>query len=194
MSTMLSPSLISSRRVNPANIPTTALLPIYFRSAAGPSVLYVSAKRALDIMISSMAMVCLFPLISIIGLLVYLTDFGPVFFRQRRVGLNGQEFWFYKIRSMIVGAEKKLDEQKKKGRNIRKDDDKGFKDPFDDRRTWIGKFIRKFSIDELPQFWNVLRGEMTIVGPRPAIPGEVSRYNHHQRRRLAVTPGLTCIW
>jgi lipopolysaccharide/colanic/teichoic acid biosynthesis glycosyltransferase len=122
---------------------------------------------------------------------VKLTDFGPILFRQVRVGLGGKEFVCFKFRSMIQGA----DELKEQlwDQNDHKDS-VTFKIRRDPRVTRIGSFLRKTSIDELPQLWNVLRGDMSIVGPRPPVPSEVAEYSAYQRRRLEVKPGLTCIW
>jgi lipopolysaccharide/colanic/teichoic acid biosynthesis glycosyltransferase len=124
-----------------------------------------------------------------IGLLIRLTSPGPAIFRQVRCGLNGRLFLFYKFRSMVENAEamkKDLEHL-----NVR---ETVFKIPDDPRLTGIGRFLRKFSIDEWPQLWNVLRGDMSLVGPRPAVPGEVEQYKRWQRRRLRMRPGLTCLW
>lgn len=171
--------------------PTTQLLPIYFRSVSGPSAAYLTGKRLVDITVSLGMLFVLSPLFLVISLIVKLSDAGPVFFRQRRVGLNGRVFDFYKFRSMVVDAEAKkatLLQHNKHGRSIT------FKMCRDPRVTWIGRILRKTSLDELPQFWNVLVGDMTLVGPRPAVVPEVQRYSNRERKRLAVTPGLTCIW
>jgi lipopolysaccharide/colanic/teichoic acid biosynthesis glycosyltransferase len=113
-----------------------------------------------------------------------------VLFRQRRVGLNGREFGLYKFRSMCHDAESKLAEL----RHRNEMDGPVFKMREDPRVTRIGRFLRKTSLDEFPQFWNVLRGEMSVVGPRPPIPTEVRLYKRWQRRRLSVKPGITCTW
>lgn len=168
-----------------------AMLPVYLRSTAGPSAAYLTAKRLLDLTVALGAIVVLSPLFLIVSLCVKLTDGGPVFFRQKRVGLNGKVFDFYKFRSMCVDAEARKAEllrQNKHGNSIT------FKMLRDPRVTWVGRILRKTSIDEMPQLWNVLIGEMTLVGPRPAVVAEVQRYTSRERRRLAVVPGLTCIW
>jgi exopolysaccharide biosynthesis polyprenyl glycosylphosphotransferase len=148
-------------------------------------------KRALDILGSSAALFFLSPLFAFIALLIKLEDRGPVLFRQTRVGRHGREFKMLKFRSMRVDAEARLKEL------LAKNQHSGgitFKIKDDPRVTRVGKWIRKFSFDELPQFWNVLTGEMSLVGPRPPVPREVALYTLADRRRLAVKPGITCIW
>jgi lipopolysaccharide/colanic/teichoic acid biosynthesis glycosyltransferase len=171
--------------------PKTTLLPVYIRSTAGPSAAYLTSKRILDVCVSLALLMALAPLFLVVALCVKLTDGGPVFFRQRRVGLNGRVFDFFKFRSMIVNAEAQKDDLlrlNKHGNSVT------FKMCRDPRVTWVGRILRKTSIDELPQLWNVLIGEMTLVGPRPAVVAEVQRYAPSEQRRLAVTPGLTCFW
>jgi lipopolysaccharide/colanic/teichoic acid biosynthesis glycosyltransferase len=125
----------------------------------------------------------------LIALLVRLTSPGPVIFKQVRAGLNGRSFSFYKFRSMVENAE-----QMKPQIEYLNQKTTAFKIVDDPRLTRIGKWLRKFSIDELPQLLNVLRGDMAIVGPRPAVPSEVEHYERWQRRRLRMRPGLTCLW
>ena len=149
------------------------------------------AKRALDIIVSLSALIVLSPLFLIVGLLIKLTDGGAILFWQKRVGKWGQTFDFPKFRSMVPNAEKLV--QKLLSKNDH-GDSVTFKMKSDPRVTWIGKIIRKLSIDELPQLWCVLKGDMTLVGPRPPVPREVAQYSLSDRRRLEVTPGLTCIW
>ncbi len=147
-------------------------------------------KRAFDIVASSAAIALLSPLLFVVALLIKLTSKGPIFFRQERVGRYGRAFHMLKFRSMVVNAEElkaKLAAQNEQSGPV-------FKMKNDPRVTAIGRFIRKYSIDELPQFINVLRGEMAIVGPRPPVPSEVSQYEAWQRRRLSVRPGITCVW
>ncbi|MFO0957999.1 MAG: sugar transferase [Isosphaeraceae bacterium] len=148
-------------------------------------------KRSLDVAVSVAAILALFPLFLTVALLIKRHDGGPVLFWQRRVGLWGREFDFPKFRSMRVDAEALKDSLL--GRN---DHGQGvtFKMKRDPRITPIGRIIRKLSIDELPQLWCVLRGEMSLVGPRPPLPREVASYTLADRRRLDVKPGLTCIW
>lgn len=148
-------------------------------------------KRAFDILFSFFALVLLSPLFLCVAILIKLEDRGPVFLAQMRVGRHGQEFKMYKFRSMIVNAEAKLKELLAQNKHL---DGVTFKIENDPRITKVGKWLRKFSLDEFPQFYNVLRGEMSVVGPRPCLPREVDHYSLEQRRRLEVTPGLTCLW
>jgi len=147
-------------------------------------------KRAMDVALAATALVVLSPLLLAAAAAVKLTSKGPVFFKQVRVGLRGRYFEMYKFRSMVVDAEQRLADL------MAKNEQTGpvFKMKRDPRITRVGRFLRAFSIDELPQLFNILRGEMTIVGPRPPVPSEVSQYQPWQRRRLSVRPGLTCLW
>jgi len=150
------------------------------------------AKRLIDLAVVVPALVLLSPLFAAVALAIRLYDRGPVLFWQKRVGLDGREFPFPKFRSMRVNAEALR-------REIEALNQHGaagvtFKMKRDPRITPVGRFIRRFSIDELPQLWCVLRGDMTLVGPRPPIPSEVARYGLKDRYRLSVKPGLTCIW
>ncbi len=147
-------------------------------------------KRTLDILVSATALILLAPAFLAIALLVKL-DGGPVFFRQTRIGRYGREFKMLKFRSMVVDAEAKLAALLAKNE---KASGVTFKMKDDPRITRIGGFLRKSSMDELPQFWNVLRGEMSLVGPRPPVPREVALYTMADRRRLVVKPGITCLW
>jgi lipopolysaccharide/colanic/teichoic acid biosynthesis glycosyltransferase len=149
------------------------------------------AKRAFDVAFSAAVLLAISPLLALVALLIKGEDGGPVLFRQVRVGRFGREFRMLKFRSMRVDAEQRLKDllaqnQHKAGVT--------FKIKNDPRITRIGYWIRKFSIDELPQFWNVLVGDMSVVGPRPPVPREVALYTLADRRRLAVQPGITCIW
>lgn len=148
-------------------------------------------KRAFDICCSLLLLIVLAPIYLLTALAIYLDDPGPVFFRQKRVGKNGRVFDFYKFRSMVIDAEKL-----KKSLESQNESSEGviFKVRADPRITQVGRVIRKYSIDELPQLFNVLRGDMSLVGPRPAIPAEVAQYSLEQRKRLHVVPGITCIW
>ncbi|MGA9523210.1 MAG: sugar transferase [Myxococcaceae bacterium] len=149
-----------------------------------------AVKRLFDIAVSMVALVLLSPLLLVVAALIKLTSKGPVFFRQERVGLYGRPFNMLKFRSMVVNAEalkEKLQAHNEQTGPV-------FKIRNDPRITPIGRFIRKYSIDELPQLINVLRGDMSLVGPRPPVPKEVVQYEGWQRRRLSVRPGLTCIW
>lgn len=148
-------------------------------------------KRFVDVVVSAAALVALAPVFALVALLIKLEDRGPVFFAQRRVGKWGREFRMFKFRSMCVDAEARLQavlaqNQHKSGVTFKAKDDP--------RITRVGKWLRKFSIDEFPQFYNVLIGDMSLVGPRPPVPREVELYTPADRRRLEATPGLTCFW
>ncbi len=147
-------------------------------------------KRVIDVFISLGAILFFSPLMLIVGLAIRLTSKGPVYFKQTRVGLQGRRFTLYKFRSMIVDAEKAREKLLQENEM----DGPVFKIKRDPRITPIGQFLRKTSIDELPQFFNVLRGDMSNVGPRPPLVHEVQEYEVWQRRRLSLKPGITCIW
>lgn len=147
-------------------------------------------KRGFDAVFASLSLLVLAVPMLIVALLVKLTSTGPVLFSQRRCGLNGRLFTCYKFRSMVVDAESLRHEVE----HLNEKDGPAFKIRDDPRLTPVGGVLRRFSIDEWPQFWNVLRGDMSLVGPRPAVPSEVSRYEIWQRRRLRMRPGLTCLW
>lgn len=149
-------------------------------------------KRLLDLLVVIPAIVLLLPLFAVVALAIRLYDGGPVLFWQRRVGLHGREFPFPKFRSMVVDAE--AVRARIEALNQHGSDGVTFKMKRDPRITPVGRIIRRFSIDELPQIWCVLRGDMSIVGPRPPLPKEVARYSIVDRYRLSVKPGLTCIW
>lgn len=149
------------------------------------------AKRALDVVGAATALILLSPLLGLAALLVRIDSAGPIFFRQTRVGRGGREFAMLKFRSMYVDAEARratLDAANEMNGGVT------FKMRRDPRITRVGRVLRKLSIDEMPQLWHVLTGEMSLVGPRPPLPSEVALYSLEDRRRLAVTPGLTCIW
>jgi exopolysaccharide biosynthesis polyprenyl glycosylphosphotransferase len=162
---------------------------IHYRSVAQKPV-QRALKRAIDILASATALALLSPLLLTVAALVKLTSRGPILFRQVRVGQHGRTFHMLKFRSMVVNAE----ELKAKLQARNEQQGPVFKMTKDPRITGVGRFIRKYSIDELPQLLNVLRGEMSLVGPRPPIPAEVAKYEAWQRRRLSVRPGLTCVW
>jgi len=148
-------------------------------------------KRVLDIAGSSAALLGASPIFALTALLIKKEDGGPVFFKQMRVGYHGKLFPMWKFRSMVVNADAikdKLKEQNEMQGGVL------FKMKDDPRITRVGKFIRKYSIDELPQFWNVLVGEMSLVGPRPPVPREVAEYSAEDRQRLLAKPGITCLW
>jgi exopolysaccharide biosynthesis polyprenyl glycosylphosphotransferase len=157
---------------------------------AGPDDdLRLVVKRTADVVLSLCLLVILAPLFLLITLLIRLTSPGPAIFRQVRCGLNGRLFTFYKFRSMIENAERLKPKMEHLNQKTT-----AFKIAHDPRLTPIGRWLRKFSLDELPQLFNVLRGDMSLVGPRPAVPSEVDRYERWQKRRLRMRPGLTCLW
>lgn len=150
-----------------------------------------AVKRTIDISVAATTLLLLSPLLFLIAIAVKLTDLGPVLFWQDRVGIHGKIFRFPKFRSMVVNAEAlkvELLSQNQHGDSVT------FKMKNDPRITPVGRLIRRFSLDELPQLWCVLKGEMSLVGPRPAVPREVARYSKRDRVRLNTLPGLTCIW
>ncbi len=148
-------------------------------------------KRLMDITVSLTVILALSPLMIIVAILIKLESKGPMIFRQTRVGKDGRYFHFYKFRSMRVNAETAKSEILSKNESA---DGVIFKMKSDPRITRVGKFIRKFSIDELPQLFNVLEGSMSLVGPRPPLPAEVMQYTLEDRKRLHIKPGITCIW
>jgi exopolysaccharide biosynthesis polyprenyl glycosylphosphotransferase len=164
--------------------------PLLTFSAAPHDELRLFVKRLTDILIASASLVLLAPVMLLLGLLVRITSPGPALFKQIRCGLNGRRFTFYKFRSMCENAE----DLKETLTHLNERSEVVFKIRNDPRLTPVGKWLRKFSLDELPQLWNVLRGDMSIVGPRPPVPEEVQHYERWQRRRLRMRPGLTCIW
>lgn len=153
--------------------------------------LYWFGRRFQDIFFSGLAMIVLFPVMVLTALVVFIDDpHGSPIFCQIRCGRNNKPFKMYKFRSMYYDAEEGLKELIKSNEM----DGPAFKMKDDPRITRVGKFIRKTSIDELPQLWNILKGDMSIVGPRPALPREVEQYNELQMQRMYVQPGLTCYW
>ena len=151
---------------------------------------YEIFKRIIDIIGAGLGLILLSPIIAIVACAVKVTSKGPIFFSQKRVGKNGELFEMYKFRSMVVNAEElkgNLEDQNEMSGPM-------FKIKDDPRITKVGKFIRKTSIDELPQLWNVLKGDMSLVGPRPSLPKEVEQFDNWMFKRLSVRPGLTCYW
>jgi len=148
-------------------------------------------KRVIDVSASGVGLIMLAPLFGLTALAIKLEDPGPAFFTQIRIGLFGKPFTIYKFRSMVMNADKMKDQlldQNESSAGVT------FKMKNDPRITRTGKWIRKFSVDELPQLYNVLKGDMSLVGPRPPVPREVAEYGLADRRRLEVPPGITCIW
>jgi exopolysaccharide biosynthesis polyprenyl glycosylphosphotransferase len=147
-------------------------------------------KRVLDVLLAAGLLLLFFPLLAAAALLIKLSSAGPVIYRQARVGQNGRAFMLYKLRTMVDGAEH-VRAQLAAHNEM---DGPVFKMCADPRCTRVGRILRRLSLDEFPQLWNVLKGEMSIVGPRPPLPEEVKQYQPWQRRRLSVKPGLTCLW
>lgn len=151
---------------------------------------YDITKRGIDFLCSFLGVIILSPVFIIVALLIKIDSKGPVIFKQERVGLRGKTFYMYKFRSMVVNAEELKDKLQKQNEMS----GPMFKMKEDPRITKVGKFIRKTSIDELPQLVNVLKGEMSLVGPRPSLPKEVNEFESWMLKRLEVKPGLTCYW
>jgi exopolysaccharide biosynthesis polyprenyl glycosylphosphotransferase len=151
---------------------------------------YIALKRVTDFMVALFLLALFLPIIPIVTILIKLDSHGPILFKQKRIGKNGKAFNFYKFRSMVTGAETVIGAL----RPLSGVDGPVFKIKDDPRITHVGRFLRRSSLDELPQLINVLRGDMSIVGPRPNLPSEVSQYLPWQKRRLDVTPGITCFW
>lgn len=151
---------------------------------------YLAVKRLGDILVSALALVLLSPVFLVVAALIKREDKGPALYVSNRVGKNGKIFKMYKFRSMCVDADKRLEGLKK----LNERDGPAFKLHNDPRVTSVGRFIRKTCIDELPQLLNILKGDMSMVGPRPPLPAEYETYTQHQKERLAVKPGLTCYW
>lgn len=151
---------------------------------------YAFWKRVLDAVGSAGLILLLSPVFVVIAVLVKATSRGPIIYRQIRVGMGGREFVFYKFRSMYEDAERRLQEV------LDKNEKAGpiFKMKNDPRVTSVGRFLRKYSLDELPQLFNVLKGDMSLVGPRPPLPREVEQYDDRALQRLSVLPGITCLW
>jgi exopolysaccharide biosynthesis polyprenyl glycosylphosphotransferase len=147
-------------------------------------------KRLIDLTASALGLLVLSPLLGFIAVAIKVTSKGPVFFTQERMGLNGRRFTCVKFRTMVADAEERLRDLE----HLNEVDGPVFKIKRDPRVTPVGRLLRKTSLDELPQLWNVLKGEMSLVGPRPPIPSEVEHYARWQRRRLSMRPGLTCLW
>lgn len=165
-------------------------VPLLSLSTAPESELLLFFKRAWDVIVAVFSLVLLFPLLVAISAAIRITSPGNVLFRQTRCGLGGRRFTLYKFRSMVNNAEQLRAEL----HQLNERDGPAFKISDDPRITPVGRILRRFSLDELPQLWNILRGDMSFVGPRPAIPEEVEQYEPWQRRRLRMRPGLTCIW
>jgi exopolysaccharide biosynthesis polyprenyl glycosylphosphotransferase len=165
-------------------------LPMLTFSSVPEDTIGILAKRVVDVLVALVLLVVFSPFALITGAFIKLTSSGPMFYRQVRCGLYGRKFELVKFRTMIDGAEDKLWEIK----HLNEMGGPVFKMRNDPRVTPLGRVLRKFSIDEIPQAWNVLKGEMSIVGPRAPLVEEVKHYTTKQRRRLSVKPGITCLW
>jgi exopolysaccharide biosynthesis polyprenyl glycosylphosphotransferase len=165
-------------------------VPLLSLSSAPESELLLFFKRAFDVVLAAASLVLLTPILFAIAAAIRITSPGEVLFRQTRCGLGGRRFTLYKFRSMVNNAEQLRAELNQ----LNELEGPAFKISDDPRITQVGRLLRRFSLDELPQLWNILRGDMSFVGPRPAIPDEVEKYEAWQRRRLRMRPGLTCIW
>lgn len=165
-------------------------LPLLTFSTVPDYTLGIMSKRIVDLVLVGVSTVVFFPLMVFTAILIKGTTPGPVFYRQIRCGLYGRKFKLVKFRTMVDGAEDKLQEVI----HLNEMDGPVFKMRNDPRVTRVGQYLRKFSIDELPQLWNVIKGEMSLVGPRAPLPDEVQHYAIKQRRRLSVKPGITCLW
>jgi len=152
--------------------------------------MYAIAKRAFDLLVGSIVVVMLIPILPLVAIMIKLDSRGPVFFKQERVGKDGRIFKFYKFRSMVHRA----DEGRGDLTQQNEQDGPVFKIRSDPRITSVGRFLRRSSMDEIPQMFNVLKGDMSIVGPRPPLPGEVASYQPWYMGRLSVKPGITCLW
>lgn len=151
---------------------------------------HLLVKRLIDLFISGLSLVILSPLFLLIAVIIKFTSKGPVFFRQTRCSLNGRKFTLYKFRTMVENAEEKL----KDLLALNEMEGPTFKMENDPRVTGAGRYLRKLSLDEFPQLWNVFKGDMSLVGPRPPIPSEVEKYEPWHRRKLSMRPGITCLW
>jgi exopolysaccharide biosynthesis polyprenyl glycosylphosphotransferase len=165
-------------------------VPLLTFSTTPENELHLLVKRVVDFLAAALLLVLLLPVLVLLAVLVRMTSPGSAFYRQTRCGLGGRRFTLYKFRSMVAGA----DAQRAALEAQNQADGPVFKMWNDPRVTALGRWMRKFSLDELPQLWNILKGEMSFVGPRPPLPEEVEKYERWQRRRLRMRPGLTCLW
>ena len=165
-------------------------VPLLTFTTSPNSAFQLALKRAIDVVLSAVLLLLGLPVVLLVALAIKLTSSGSVLFCQTRCGLNGRRFTLYKFRTMVEDAE----ERRRELLHLNEMDGPVFKLRRDPRVTALGRLLRRFSLDELPQLWNVLKGDMSLVGPRPPIPEEVERYQRWQRRRLAMKPGLTCLW
>jgi exopolysaccharide biosynthesis polyprenyl glycosylphosphotransferase len=165
-------------------------VPTFDIDAANESAGYRVARRLFDLAFGVLILLLVAPVVPLLAMMIRLDSPGPVLYRQVRVGQRGRRFTFYKFRSMFAEADRKLDELAA----LNEQAGPVFKIREDPRVTPVGRFLRRSSLDEIPQILNVLKGDMSIVGPRPALPAEVEKYEPWQRRRLEAKPGITCLW
>lgn len=177
-------------KLSKARYSTVDTLPILTFESTPDKILHLYIKRLFDIIISSCTIILSAPVFAIAAIAVKATSKGRIFFQQQRCSRNGRKFMVYKFRTMVENAESMLKDL------LAYNEMSGpvFKMENDPRLTKVGKFLRKYSIDELPQLWSVLKGDMSLIGPRPPVPEEVGQYEPWQRRRLSMRPGLTCLW
>ncbi len=155
--------------------------------------IYPIIKRLFDIIVSGLMLIILSPVFLMLGLLIKLDSKGPVFYKHKRIGKNGEYIYLYKFRSMYTDSKERLEELLKDPK-IKKEWEENFKLENDPRITKVGNILRKTSLDELPQLLNIFKGDMSIVGPRPVIDGEIEKYGFRKNKLLSVTPGLTGWW
>jgi lipopolysaccharide/colanic/teichoic acid biosynthesis glycosyltransferase len=152
------------------------------------------AKRLFDVMFSSSVLILFFPVYLLLAILIAISSPGPIFYVQERVGKNYKHFGCIKFRTMVENADEILIDMMTKSPHLREEFEDNFKLKKDPRITWIGKFLRLTSLDEFPQFWNVLKGDMSVVGPRPLVPEELPKYGRHMDKILTIRPGITGLW
>ncbi|BFM40382.1 sugar transferase [Synechocystis sp. LKSZ1] len=170
------------------------VLPRRYRRSSVTALNGAVAKRLFDIVFSSAVLVLFSPLYLILSVLIAVSSPGPIFYVQQRVGKNHRPFNCYKFRTMVTNADEVLENLLAKCPQTREEFETNFKLRDDPRITWIGKFLRLTSLDEFPQFWNVLKGDMSVVGPRPLVPEELHKYGNRINRVLTIRPGLTGLW
>jgi lipopolysaccharide/colanic/teichoic acid biosynthesis glycosyltransferase len=178
-----SPAVLSAAAV-------TTDTPVQELVAVRESLAYRISRRLFDLLFGTLILLLVAPVVPFLVVMIWLDSRGPVLYRQVRVGHGGRPFTFYKFRSMYADSDRRLDELA----GLNEQSGPVFKMRDDPRITPVGRFLRRSSLDEIPQIMNVLKGDMSIVGPRPALPVEVARYEPWQRRRLEARPGLTCLW
>jgi lipopolysaccharide/colanic/teichoic acid biosynthesis glycosyltransferase len=153
-----------------------------------------ASKRLFDIVFSLSVLILCSPLYLILASLIAISSPGPIFYIQKRVGKNFKTFGCVKFRTMVNNADQVLESMLETSPSMKQEFEENFKLKQDPRITWIGKFLRYTSLDEFPQFWNVLMGDMSVVGPRPLVPDEISRYGYRMKKVLTIRPGITGLW